>query len=101
MFLKQLDKDKIRRSLSSGLELKLIVLSNLMRPLNNCRLPLETIMAILVMVSELNKNCFFTRSNNICIMTGRQSGVYKILKISRIEIRDSKYNSYGLRKSAW
>ena len=101
MFRRQLDKDKIRRTLSNNLELKLIALNNLICPLNNYRLPFKTLISILVIIYKLNKDCFFSRSNNICILTGRQSGVYKILKISRIEIRDSKHDSYGLRKSSW
>jgi ribosomal protein S14 len=101
MFLKQLDKDKVRRILSNNLELKLIALNNLRQPLNDDRLPFKVMLSILFMFYKLSRDCFSNRSNNICIMTGRQSGVYKVLKISRIEIRDSKYNLYGLRKSSW
>ena len=101
MFLKKLDKDKIRRTLSNDLELKLIVLNNLLCPLNGCRLTFKAVLRVADMFSRVDKDCFFSRSNNICSITGRQSGVYRVLKISRIEIRDSKYDFYGLRKSSW
>jgi ribosomal protein S14 len=100
MFLKQLNKDKVRRKLNTIFEIKLLVLKHIMCSSNTCHLPLKVVVGVLSLIFKANKDCFFNRSNNICILTGRQSGVYKILKISRIEIRDSKHDTYGLRKSS-
>ena len=50
-----------------------------------------------------NKNCFFNKINNICVFTGRHRGVYRIFRISRIELRRSAaFNEiFGLKKSSW
>jgi len=99
MFLKQLNKDKIRRILSKSVEIKIVVLKTLITHLKGMKSGLKA-SQILKNFGKINRNCFFSRTNNICTLTGRQSGVYKILKISRIEIRDSKHDIYGLRKSS-
>ena len=50
-----------------------------------------------------NKNCFASKVNNICIFTGRHSSVYRLFRVSRIELRRSSYRNdiFGLRKSSW
>jgi small subunit ribosomal protein S14 len=51
---------------------------------------------------QLNKMDFFSKIQNICIVTGRSRSVYKIFKISRIMLRQlgSKGLILGLRKSS-
>lgn len=93
MFLSSLNKDKIRRKLSLFFELKIKVLKSLLVYNNK-------ILNIFKYIHFLSRNCFFNRVNNICLITGRQSGVYKFLKLSRITLRDSAYDIYGLRKSS-
>ena len=93
MFLSHLNKDKIRRKLTLIFELKIKILKTLLVYNNKVFKPYKNIFF-------LSKNCFFTRVNNLCLITGRQSGVYKFLKLSRIAIRDSFYDIYGLRKSS-
>jgi ribosomal protein S14 len=100
MFLKHLDKDKIRRIMSYTFEIKLLAVKQLTRQQKNNIITRSIVQKTLQILYKLNNNCFFIRVNNICILSGRQSGVYKILKISRIEIRDSKHDTYGLRKSS-
>jgi ribosomal protein S14 len=97
MFLKHLNKDKIRRFLTQQFEIKLQVFKALFAYNLNFS---STTSYILNKLYLLNKNCFFSRVNNLCILTGRQSGVYRAIKLSRIKLRDSKYNIYGLRKSS-
>lgn len=96
MHLKKINKDKIRRSLSSYIEVKLVVLKYLNKFFKN----LNLLAYSYSMLHYLNKNFYFSKVNNLCILTGRQSGVYKVCKISRIELRNSKHDIYGFRKSS-
>ena len=59
--------------------------------------------------NKLLKQLFFFKSdsfnskiNNICVFTGRHSSVYRLFRVSRIELRRSafKNNIFGLRKSS-
>ena len=99
MFKKKLNKDKIKRLLNISFEIKLQVFKNLLK-YYNILIESDLINFILNKISFLNRNLFFNRSNNLCILSGRQNGVYKFFKISRIQLRDSKHNIYGLRKSS-
>lgn len=97
MYLKKINKDKIRRDLSSLFEIRLKALKYLIKYLNIH----SDILLLYSIYNSINKDFFFTRVNNLCILTGRQSGVYKVCKISRIELRNSEHDIYGLRKSSW
>ena len=98
MNIKKLNKDKIRRILSYKLEIKLVALSSILKYFNMESPIKQKVYKILYFI---DKNFFFSKVNNLCILTGRQSGVYKICKISRIALRDSKHDIFGLRKSSW
>ena len=67
-------------------------------------LAISNVFLILFILTTLikwnKKNFYFSKVNNLCILTGRQSGVYKVCKISRIELRNSKHDIYGFRKSS-
>jgi ribosomal protein S14 len=98
MLKKRLNRDKVRRFLSRKHELKFKVLKSILYfNLNQLKL----IGYIYNVLASYNTDSFFSRVNNICIVTGRQSGVYKHFKLSRIQLRDSKYKLFGLRKSSW
>jgi small subunit ribosomal protein S14 len=49
------------------------------------------------------KDCFSSRINNMCVFTGRHHSVYRLFRISRIELRRSasKNDIFGIRKSSW
>jgi ribosomal protein S14 len=96
MHLKKINKDKIRRFLSKHIEVKLIALNYLIKCFKN----LNVFSYIYLIINLLDKNFFFSKVNNLCILTGRQSGVYKVCRISRIELRNSKHDLYGFRKSS-
>jgi ribosomal protein S14 len=98
VFLKSLNKDKIKRLLNKYFEIRIRVIKSL---LNYNISSIKVFNYINRMLSFLNKNCFFTKSNNICVSTGRQNGVYKVFKLSRIALRDSAYDIFGLKKSSW
>jgi ribosomal protein S14 len=100
MYKKKLNKDKIKKKLSSNYEIKIQVLNNVLKYCNTFY-NIATIQYILNKLYYLNTNIFFNKNNNLCILSGRQNGVYRALKISRIQLRDSKHNIYGLRKSSW
>lgn len=97
MYLKKINKDKIRRCLSNSIEVILVALRFLMRVFKSYNI----IQYCYMLITFLDNNFFFSRVNNLCILTGRQSGVYKVCKISRIELRNSQYDIYGFRKSSW
>ena len=97
MFLKKINKDKIRRYLNNNIEIKLIALKYVIKYFKREYL----IFHFSNLFGFLDKNFFFSKANNLCILTGRQSGVYKVCKISRIELRNSKYDIYGFKKSSW
>lgn len=50
-----------------------------------------------------NKNSSITQIKNICILTGRSRSIYRIFKISRIQLRKliSNKNLPGLFKYSW
>ena len=97
MFLKKLNKDKIKRFLNNKYEIKLKVLKSLLYYSNNSNF-FEYVHNFFF---KFSRNSFFNRVNNVCVLTGRQSGVYRIFRLSRIQIRDSKNSLFGLRKSSW
>jgi ribosomal protein S14 len=77
-------KDKIKRKYFLKTEIKKIILKSIMRNFgaNN-----------IVRLSAFKKITFFkrktyiSRQNNICLMTGRIGGVYKLYNISRHSIK--------------
>jgi len=54
-------------------------------------------------LSELKYDFFSTRIKNSCVLTGRQGGVYRIFRMSRISLRNAGGHNliFGLRKSSW
>ena len=54
-------------------------------------------------VYSCDKNNFFNKVRNVCVLTGRRNGVYRLFRISRIQLRReaSTGGIYGLAKSSW
>jgi len=96
MLKKYIHRDNIRRFLYKQYEIRLMALKFLIN--------LKAIDLIqnhlLYIYYSIDNNIFTTRSNNSCIITGRQNGIYRKYKLSRIQLRDSTYRIYGIRKSS-
>jgi len=93
--------DKKKRSLFNHFELRIIGLNSLLK---------SRVWQNFGLKNKLSKqlfffkgNCFNSKINNICVFTGRHSSVYRLFRVSRIELRRSanKNNIFGLRKSSW
>ena len=71
--------------------------------INNKKLPLNERFAAQLKLSKLPKNSAKIRIRNRCEITGRPHGVYRKLKISRIELRQmaSSGKIPGMTKSSW
>lgn len=101
MYVKKINKDKIRRILSRFFEIQIKVFKSLYL-YSNLNVFNNILYTYLIKIFfSMHKFFFFNSVNNMCILTGRQNGVYKFFKISRIELRDSKHDIYGLKKSSW
>jgi small subunit ribosomal protein S14 len=50
-----------------------------------------------------NSNSSYTKQRSVCILTGRTRSVYRILKLSRLKIREYGHNGYfvGFSKASW
>lgn len=100
MYLKKLNKDKIRRVISNFFEIQIKVFKSLCNFSNIYNVNKIFYIGLLENYFKLKRNCYFNRINNLCILTGRQSGIYKYFKISRIQLRSSNHNIFGIRKSS-
>ena len=100
MYRKKLNKDKIKRGLNLNYEVRVQALKNILKYCSGANIETPIVKYINIKFYFLNRDVFFSRSNNLCIVSGRQNGVYRFFKISRIQLRDSKNNIYGLRKSS-
>ena len=71
--------------------------------INNKKLSLDERFKAQLKLAKLPRNSARTRIRNRCEITGRQHGVYRKLKISRIALRDlaSKGEIPGMTKSSW
>ena len=77
--------------------------NKLKKIIKNKKLPLEERFAAQLKLAKIPRNSAMTRIRNRCEITGRPHGVYRILKISRIALRDlaSKGKIPGMTKSSW
>jgi ribosomal protein S14 len=93
--------DKRKRSLFKNFEIKLISIKTLLKFQQINQLDYKN--NLLKQLYLYRKDCFFNRINNICIFTGRHSSVYRLFRVSRIELRRSanRNDIFGLRKSSW
>jgi ribosomal protein S14 len=93
--------DKKKRTLFKNFEVRLIGIKSLLkfRLINN----FEYKNQLLKQLYLYKRDCFFNRINNICIFTGRHSSVYRLFRVSRIELRRSASQNdiFGLKKSSW
>ena len=76
---------------------------SLKKIIKNKKLPLEERFAAQLKLAKIPRNSAKVRIRNRCEITGRPHGVYRILKISRIALRDlaSKGKIPGMTKSSW
>lgn len=53
--------------------------------------------------ATMNKDFFFTRIVNRCVLTGKSGGVFKFFKLSRMEVKSffGAGKLYGFKKSSW
>ena len=98
MYLKKIYNDKYRRKLFIKTELKFIALKGLLLIKN-----IDKIKELLKkQIFLYDSNSFLTKIRNMCIFTGRCNGVYRLFKISRIQLRReaSENGIYGMQKSS-
>lgn len=55
------------------------------------------------LINQTNRKFSYTRTRNICILTGRSRSVYRFFRISRLKFREYASSGYfiGIRKSSW
>ena len=98
---KKIYSDKVKRKLFKNLEIKILSVKSLLkaRGIKNFEYKNSLEKDILLW----DKNMFSNKINNICLFTGRHSSVYRLFRISRIELRksSSESNIFGLKKSSW
>ena len=98
--LSAVNKNKKRIKLSEKMFKKR---QNLKKIIMDKKLPLEERFKAQQKLSKLPRNSAKTRVMNRCEITGRQHGVYRKLKISRIALRQLGLQGKipGLVKSSW
>jgi small subunit ribosomal protein S14 len=81
---KKIKKNIIQRNLFKTFEKKRLILKIL---LNNLKITQNNRMKIQQKYFFFNQNSSLTRIKNICILTGRSKSIYRLFKISRIQLR--------------
>jgi ribosomal protein S14 len=97
---KKISNDKLKRQSFKNLEVKIISIKSLLK---SKVMFFEYKNILEKHLFNYDPNCLSTKINNICIFTGRHSGVYRLFRLSRIELRRSttKNDIFGLKKSSW
>lgn len=97
---KKIANDKFKRQLFNNIEVKIISIKSLLKS-QTAVFEYKNILE--KQLSDYCSNCFSTKINNMCIFTGRHSSVYRLFRLSRIELRRSttKNDIFGLKKSSW
>jgi ribosomal protein S14 len=83
-------KDKIKRKKFLKTELKSLILKSIFQNFqSNDIVRLNAFKKI----TFLKKKSFLSKQNNVCLLTGRMGGVYKLSDVSRHSIKNfAKYN---------
>lgn len=97
---KKIKKNIKQRYLFKNLEKKRLILKVLLKNLNinkNIRWKLQQKWFF------FNQNSSITRIKNICILTGRSKSIYRLFKISRIQLRKLASEGFlpGISKYSW
>jgi ribosomal protein S14 len=97
---KKISNDKFKRQLFKNIEVRIISIKSLLKSQTKV---FEYKHILEKQLLGYDINCFSTKVNNICIFTGRHSSVYRLFRLSRIELRRSttKNDIFGLKKSSW
>jgi ribosomal protein S14 len=92
--------DKKKRSLFKNFEIKLISIKTLLKYQQINKSDYKN--NLLKELHLYKRDCFFNRIGNMCVFTGRHSSVYRLFRVSRIELRRSanRNDIFGLRKSS-
>jgi small subunit ribosomal protein S14 len=81
---KKIKKNIIQRKLFNNFEKKRLILKIL---LNNVKINQNIRWKIQQKYFFFNQNSSLTRIKNICVLTGRSKSIYRLFKISRIQLR--------------
>ena len=96
----KVEKDKNIRLLIQKYKIKRLILKTI---LHTQALPFELKLNAQLKLNDLPRNSSIIRTTNRCVVSNRSRGVYQLLKISRIKMRE--YIAQGLlpgfRKSSW
>ena len=97
---KKIKKNIKQRYLFKNLEKKRLILKIILKSLNiknNLRWKLQQKWFF------FNKNTSLTRIKNLCMLTGRSKSIYRLFKISRIQLRKlaSEGSLPGVSKYSW
>ena len=97
---KKIYNDKYKRNLFKNLEVRFISIKSLLK---SQLISLKYKSILERQLYNYDTSSFSTKIKNICIFTGRHRGVYRLFRISRIELRNfsSKLEIFGLKKSSW
>ena len=99
-FKKHNFKDLQKRLLFYKLEKKRIILKSLYF---NRNLSFTLRYLFFFKLSNMKKNASKSRIRNRCIITGRGRSIYKLFRMSRLQIKDLAYHNLlpGLKQSTW
>jgi len=99
MYIKALSFNRVKRYFFFNVELRIKVLKYILNSMINFKYLNYLKKSIFFLKSDF----FYTKIKNICILTGRQGGIYRYFRVSRITLRSIGGNNliYGLRKSSW
>jgi len=92
--------DSFKRKLVLKYELKRLILKLIQ---SNNNIPFRYRFKVQHRLQKLPRNSNFVRINNRCVFTGRQYGVLRRFKLSRIQIKKYEQKGFlpGLLKSSW
>jgi len=93
-------KDNLKRILFKNFEKKRIILKGLFK---NQYITFSLRYLFFLKLNNLKKNTSSVRIRNRCIITGRGRSIYKLFRISRLQIKElAYYNAIpGLKQSTW
>ena len=100
MFLNKLSFYFTKMNFFFFIELRLIVFCYTLSFYS--KLFLNVKLCLIKSLSKLKYDFFSTRIKNSCVLTGRQGGVYRLFRMSRISLRNAGGQNliFGLRKSS-
>jgi len=97
---KQNFKDNLKRMFFKNFEKKRIILKGLFKN-QYISFPLRYL--FFLKLNSLKKNTSIVKVRNRCVITGRGRSVYKLFRMSRLQIKELAYYNVipGLKQSTW